>query len=216
MSAGGFCPWSGSHKGAATVQGDSYFEHESGRVRATPAGIAASLAEGIIRGTNSLRARLEEQGFPSSDPKRFNSEACVLECVLFEWFLRDLLISAEFGRHTNAIRKALTGRLLIDLQRSGLSPACLMDVDQRHRQRFSEYAQALEASSSLQALGALAWLRILGSDEPSDRMTMLFGVRATANLRALQGMARRYTVISPILARFRAAHETGGEAYREL
>jgi hypothetical protein len=197
--------------GGATVEGDSYFEPEGGRVRATPAGIAASLAEGIIHGTNSLRTRLEEQGFPSSDPKRFNSEACVLECVLFEWFLRDLVISAEFGRHANAIRKALTGRLLIDLRRSGLSPACLMDVDPRHRQRFSEYAQALEASSSLQALGALAWRRILGSDEPSDRMTMLFGVRATANLRALQGMARRYTVIGSIIARFRPVHENEGE-----
>ena len=197
--------------GGGTVEGDSYFEHEGGRIKATPAGIAASLAEGIIHGTNSLRVRLEEQGFPSSDPKRFNSEACVLECVLFEWFLRDLMISAEFGRHANAIRNALTGRLLIDLQRSGLSPACLMDVDPRHRQRFSEYAQALEASSSLQALGALAWLRILGSDEPSDRMTMLFGVRATANLRALQGVAKRYTVIGPIIARFRPAHENEGE-----
>jgi hypothetical protein len=198
------------------VQGNSYSGREGGHVRATPTGLAASLAEGIIQSTNLLRARLEEQGFPSSDPKRFESESCVLECVLFEWFLRDLVISAEFGRHRSAIRKALAGRLRIDLERSGLSPTCLMHFDRLHSQRFQEYSEAFEATSSLQELGAVAWLRIVGSREPSDRMTMLLAVRATAKLRALQGLGKRYTVIGPITARLRPPHEHDGETQREL
>ena len=198
------------------MQGDSYSGREVEHVRATPTGIAASLAEGIIQGTNLLRVRIDEQGFPSSDPKRFESEPCVLECVLFEWFLRDLVISAEFGRHGSAIRKALAGRLRIDLERSGLSPTCLMHFDRLHRRRFTEYSEAFEAASSLQELGAVAWLRIVGSREPSDRMTMLLAVRATAKLRALQGLGRRYTVIGPITARLRPPHENDGETQREL
>jgi hypothetical protein len=198
------------------VQGDSYSGRGGGHVRATPTGIAASLAEGIIQGTNLLRARLAEQGFPSSDPKRFDSEPCVLECVLFEWFLRDLVISAEFGRHRSAIRKALAGRLRTDLERSGLSPTCLMHFDRLQYRRFNEYSEAFEATSSLQELGTVAWLRIVGSREPSDRMTMLLAVRATAKLRALQGLGRFYTVIGPITARLRPPHENQDETQREL
>ena len=92
------------------MQRNSYSGRGDGHIRATPSGIAASLAEGIIQGTNVLRERLKEQQFPSRDPKRFESDACIVECVLFEWFLRDLAISAEFGRHRGAIRKALAGR----------------------------------------------------------------------------------------------------------
>lgn len=61
------------------MQGDSYSRRRGGHVRATPTGIAASLAEEIIQGTSVLRTRLEEQGFQSSDPKRFESEPCVLD-----------------------------------------------------------------------------------------------------------------------------------------
>lgn len=85
--------------------------HDGRPIRATPTRIAASLAEGIIHGTNILRTRLREQAFPSTDPKRFNSEECLLECVLFEWFLRDLVISVEFGRHRPTICRALVERL---------------------------------------------------------------------------------------------------------
>ena len=192
------------------MHGDSQFEVR--RVRATPTGIAASLAEGIIKSTNILRTRLEEQGFPSSDPKRFASEACILECVLFEWFLHELVISAEFGRHSSAIRKALGGRLLMDLERSGLSPTCLIHFHRLHLRRFAEYLQAFEATSSLQSLGAFAWLRIVGDQEPSDRMTMLLALRATAKLRALQGLARRYAVIGPFVARLRPPLENEDRA----
>jgi hypothetical protein len=197
------------------VQRNSYSERGDGDIRATPSGVAASLAEGIIHGTNVLRARLKEQQFQSRDPKRFESDACIVECVLFEWFLRDLVISAEFGRHRNAISKALAGRLRTDLERSGLSPACLMDFDRLHGRRFAEYWEAFEATSSLQELGAVAWLKIGGSDEPSDRMTMLLAVRATAKVRALQGLGRRYTVIGPVRARLRPPYESERDAQRE-
>ena len=66
-----------------------------------------------------------------------------------------------------------------------------------------EYSQAFAAASSHQALGSAAWLRIVGAYEPSDRMTMLLAVRATATLRALRGLANRYSVIGPISAIFR-------------
>jgi hypothetical protein len=197
------------------VQRNSDSGRGDGRIRATPSGIAASLAEGIIQGTNVLRARLKEQQFPSRDPKRFESDECIVECVLFEWLLSDLVISAEFGRHRSAISKALAGRLRTDLERSGLSPACLMDFDRLHSRRFEEYWEAFEATSSLQQLGAVAWLKIGGSDEPSDRMTMLLAVRATAKVRALQGLGRRYTVIGPVRARLRPPYESERDAQRE-
>jgi len=196
------------------VQTNSYSGRGDGRIRATPSGIAASLAEGIIQGTNVLRERLKEQQFPSHDPKRFDSEECIVECVLFEWFLRDLVISAEFGRHRIAISKALAGRLRTDLERSGLSPACLMDLDRLHSRRFAEYWKAFGTTSSLQELGAVAWLRI-GSDEPSDRITMLLAVRATAKVRALQGLGKRYTVIGSVRARLRPPPESEGDPQRE-
>jgi len=93
---------------------------------------------------------------------------------------------------TGAIRRALAGRVLIDLQRSGLSTACLDGFEWRHRARFAEYTVSLGISSSLQPLGALAWRRISGSDEPSERMTMLLARRASAELAAFV-VSRRAT-----------------------
>jgi hypothetical protein len=169
---------------------------DDGRVKATPARVAASLAEGVTRSTNLLRIRLEEQGLSRADRKRFESEACILECLLFEWFLRDLVVAVEFGRHADTIRKALGGRLTRDLDRSGLSPAVLLDFARLHRERFAAYREALGAGISLQVLGERAWLRIADTDEPSDRMTMFLAMRATAELQALRGLGKRYTVIT--------------------
>jgi hypothetical protein len=167
------------------------------RVKATPGRVAASLSEGIIRSTNLLRIRLLEQAASRADRKRFESEACILECLLFEWFLRDVVVAVEFGRHTDAIRKALGGRLTRDMDRSGLSPAVLLDFTRLQRERFDEYRNALGASISLQVLGHEAWLRIADTDEPSDRMTMLLAMRATAELQALRGLGRPYVLINP-------------------
>ena len=170
---------------------------EDQRVKATPDRVAASLSEGIIRSTNLLRIRLLEQASSRVDRKRFESEACILECLLFEWFLRDVVVAVEFGRHTNAIRKALGKRLTRDMDLSGLSPAVLMDFARLHRERFDEYRQALGASISLQTLGQEAWRRIADTGEPSDRMTMLLAMRATAELQALRGLGRRYSLVGP-------------------
>ena len=166
------------------------------RVKATPARVAASLAVGITRSTNLLRMRLQEEGFSRTDYKRFESEACILECLLFEWFLRDIVVSIEFGRHTEAVREAVAKHLTKDLDGSGLSPAILLDFERLHRERFSEYRDVLGASISLQAFGAFAWQRIADTDRPSDRMTMLLSMRATAELRVLRGLGKRFWVIS--------------------
>ena len=165
-------------------------------VKATPGRIAASLAEGTTRSTNLLRIRLQEEGFSHADRKRFESEACILECLLFEWFLRDIIVSVEFGRHTGTIRRALAGQVKRDLDRSGLSPAVLLDFERLRRERFAEYRDALGAGASLQTLGRLAWLRMADTDEPSDRMTMFLAMRATAELQALRGLGKRYSLIS--------------------
>jgi len=45
------------------------------------------------------------------------------------------------------------------------------------------------------ALGAVAWLRISGSREPWERITMLLAVRATAELRPLHGVGKEYTLV---------------------
>jgi hypothetical protein len=89
----------------------------------------------------------------------------------------------------------LAGRVLIDLQRSGVTAACLEGFDGRCRERFAEYTVSLGISSSLQPLGALAWRRISGSDEPSERMTMLLALRASAELAGLRGLAENYRVV---------------------
>ena len=169
---------------------------DDGRVKATPAGVAASLAAGVTRSTNLLRVGLEEQGLSRADRKRFESEACILECLLFEWFLRDIVVALEFGRHTNTIQQALAKRLAADLDRSGLSPAVLLDFTRLRRERFAEYRDAVGVSISLQALGTLAWRRIADTDEPSDRMTMFLAMRATAGLQTLRGLGKRYILIT--------------------
>ncbi|MGH7365623.1 MAG: hypothetical protein ACREK9_04365 [Candidatus Rokuibacteriota bacterium] len=154
-------------------------------MKTTVVGVAASLAEAIVQSTNLLQIRLRDEGFAWTDPARAGTDECLLECTIFEWFLRDVVESAGFGSKTEAIRQALAGRLLIDLQRSGLSAACLEGFDRRYRERFREYAEALDVSSSLQPLGVLAWRRISGGHSPSERMTMLFAIRARAELAGL-------------------------------
>jgi hypothetical protein len=180
---------------------------DDGRVKATPTRVAASLADGVTRSTNLLRVRLEEQGLSRADRKRFESEACVLECLLFEWFLRDLVVGVEFGRHTGTIRETLARRLAEDLDRSGLSPAVLLDFTRLRRERFAEYEEAAGVSISLQSLGTLAWRRIADTDSPSDRMTMFLAMRATAELQALRGLGKRYVLITPPRSFFTAPSE---------
>src|SRR5690349_20096633 len=118
---------------------------EDQRVMATPGRLAASLSEGVIRSTNLLRIRLLEQASLRGDRKRLDSEACILECLLFEWFLRDVVVAVEFGRDTSVLRKALGTRLALDMDRSGLSPAVLLDFSRLRRERFGEYRNALGA-----------------------------------------------------------------------
>ena len=177
------------------------------RIKATPTRIAASLAEGVTRSTNVLRIRLQEEGFGPADHKRFESEACILECLLFEWFLRDIVVTVEFGRHTDAVRQAVARRLANDLDRTGLSPAVLLDFSRLRRERFGEYRSATGVSISLQALGALAWRRIADTAEPSERMTMFLAMRATAELQALRGLGKRYIVMTPPRSFFSAPSE---------
>ena len=165
------------------------------RIKTTVVGVAASLAEAIVESTNLLQVRLGHEGFAWTDPARADTEECLLECTIFEWFLRDIVVLGGFGSQAEAIRRALAGRVLIDLQRSGLSTACLEDFDRRCRERFAEYSVALDVSSSLQPLGALAWRRISGREEPSERMTMLLAMRALGELVALRGLARNYRLV---------------------
>jgi hypothetical protein len=183
------------------------FWRDDQRIKATPARIAASLAEGVTRSTNILRIRLQEERFSRGDQKRFESEACILECLLFEWFLRDIVVAVELGRHTDTVRQALARRLANDLDRTGLSPAVLLDFSRLRRERFAEYRSATGVSVSLQALGALAWCRIADTAEPSERMTMFLAMRATAELQALRGMGRRYIVMTPPRSFFSASSE---------
>jgi hypothetical protein len=165
------------------------------RMMTTAIGVAAALAEAIVESTNVLQSRLGDEGFAWTDPTRANTDECLLECAMFEWFLRDVALSCGFGRQTEAIRRALAGRVLIDLQRSGVSAACLDGFDGRCRERFAEYAQALDVSASLQPLGERAWRRISGRAEPSDRMTMLLAMRASGELVALRGLAGNYRFV---------------------
>lgn len=180
---------------------------DDGRVKATPARVGAFLAEGVTRSTNILRIRLQEQGFAHVDQKRFESEACIRECLLFEWFLRDIVVAVEFGRHTEPIRKALATRMSRDLDRSGLPPAVLQDLERVRHERFAEYRDSTGVSISLQTLGTLAWQRIADADDPSDRMTMFLSMRATAELQALRGLGKRYIIMTLPRSLFSAPSE---------
>ena len=84
---------------------------------------------------------------------------------------------------------------MIDLQRSGVSAGRLDGFDERRRERFAEYTFSLGLSASLQPLGALAWRCFSGTEEPSDRMTMLLARRASAQLAALRGVAKSYRIV---------------------
>jgi hypothetical protein len=90
-------------------------------------GVAASLVQSIVESTNALLERLAAEGFAWKDAARAQSDDCLLECTLFEWFLRDVQLMRGFGTSAPAVRQAVAGRLLIDLQRSGVSPACFHD-----------------------------------------------------------------------------------------
>ena len=160
------------------------------RVKPAVVDVAASIAEAIVQSTNLLRTRLTEEGFAWTDPTRADTDECLLECTILEWFLRDVVVSGAFGTQTEAIRHALAGRILIDLQRSGVRAECLADFDRRYRERFREYSDALDVSSSLQSLGALAWRRISGGDRSSERMTMLLAIRVRAELAGLIASGR--------------------------
>ena len=160
------------------------------RVKPAVVDVAASIAEAIVQSTNLLLTRLTEEGFAWTDPARADTDECLLECTILEWFIREVAVSGGFGSQTEAIRHALAGRILIDLLRSGVRPACLADFDRRHHERFREYSDALDVSSSLQSLGALAWRRISGGDRPSERMTMLLAIRVRAELAGLVASGR--------------------------
>jgi hypothetical protein len=160
------------------------------RVKPAVVDVAASSAEAIVQSTNLLRTRLTEEGFAWTDPARADTDECLLECTILEWFIREVAVSGGFGSQTEAIRHALAGRILIDLQRSGVRAECLADFDRRYRERFREYSDALDVSSSLQSLGALAWRRISGGDRPSERMTMLLAIRVRAELAGLIASGR--------------------------
>jgi hypothetical protein len=165
------------------------------RTKTTVEGVAAALTEAIVVSTNALQHRLAAEGFAWTDRARADTDECLLECTLFEWFLRDVAAAAGFGKHAEALRRSLAGRVLVDLQRSGVSTTSLDDYDRRCRERFAEYAEAMDRGSSLQALGAAAWRRISGSGEPSERMTMLLAIRARGELLRLGDVARSYTII---------------------
>ena len=166
------------------------------RVKTTAIGVAAPIADAIVEGTNVLLARLAEQGFAWTHPARTRADECLLECVLFEWFLQDLALSYGSGHETPSIRAALAGRVLINLQRSGLSPDSLGDFDRRHRERFAEYTFSTGLGASLQPFGALAWQRISGNDQPSERMTMLLAIRASAELARLRAFTESYRIVA--------------------
>ena len=176
------------------------FWREDARAKATPARLATVLADGVTRSTNVLRIQIQRQAFSEIDHKRFESEACVLECLLFEWFLRDMVVAVEFSRHAARIQDALARRVAGDLDRSGLSPAVLLDLERLRRERFVEYRDAAGVRMSLQRLGAVARQRIADLERPSDRMTMALAIRATAELQALRGLAKKYALVSPFLS----------------
>ena len=158
--------------------------------------VAASLAAAIIDGANGLAAKLEQEGFARTEPERFASDAFWLECVFCELFLRQAVIAARPRQDAAVLRQLMNGRLGLDLLRSGMSPASLDDFERTAEIRFTEYFDACRASESLQSFGALAWMRILGREEPSERATMLLALRATAELRA----ASRRLAAGPVSA----------------
>jgi hypothetical protein len=175
--------------------------HRQERIKATVIDIAGSVAEAIVLGTNLLRTRLKEEGVTRAQAQRFVSAECLIECTLFEWFLYDAMIMVEFGRRGEDIRKALAGRVLIELCRGGLEMDSLADFEGRWLARFGEYAAAAAAGESLQPLGSVACIRIFGQAGASERGIMLLARQAHARLASLRGLGKTYAVVqmSPAL-----------------
>jgi hypothetical protein len=111
------------------------------------------------------------------------------------------MIMVEFGGRADDIRKALAGRVLIELCRGGLEMDSLADFDGRWGARFGEYAAATAAGESLQPLGSVACIRIFGRAGASERGIMLLARQARARLASLRGLRKTYAVVqmSPAL-----------------
>lgn len=121
------------------------------------------------------------EGVPiSGDAGYFHSPAFFIECLLFEWFLADIVIVRHFvGAEQEAIRSELHTHLTRACQEGKRSSEMLNQIsmtefteylDRTRVTRFSEYADALRAivdGEGLRRFGAIVWHRISASDEKS-------------------------------------------------
>ncbi|MFI5340836.1 MAG: hypothetical protein ACHQ7N_13490 [Candidatus Methylomirabilales bacterium] len=91
-----------------------------------------------------------------------------IECLLFEWFLNDVVVAALFGPRADGIRQGMGDRILTNLYQSGLvSGDVSLDAFEDMRvKRFTEYLRALAGDKGTehnwQALARVAWERMGG------------------------------------------------------
>lgn len=176
----------------------NHFPGRERPVKATTNEIAGAVAAVIQDRTNKLIADLESRGFAQHYPERFSTLAFAAECLLFQAFPMDVIIAAEFGPHSDAIREHLANNLFEIVASKGLSRR---DADEFHRlreTRFAEYIVALRSAGGgqgLERLADVAWDRISeGKARPFTSHFTLF-LSTSLAFRFFKGMTTKYEVV---------------------
>lgn len=168
------------------------------REKATPGGIAQAFVGKVAKGHDELIFQLRGRGFDREEPERFRQLEFAIECLLFEAFPVDVVISDEFGRYSDTIRREFAVGV-VDLMQ-GMAPSHVPEVELHtlRAARFFEYSEVLrsgEGGQTLQRLGIIAWERILGRSDPRASMWFLLVVRAVATFKFFKGFGAKFEMI---------------------
>lgn len=98
---------------------------------------------------------------------RVDSPSLRLECLVFVWWIVDLLLFQEIGAAgSEALAVALTERLLDSLEDRGFVPEERAELDRVRKARFLQYGSFAHqgGAEGAQGLSFAAWQHIIGED----------------------------------------------------
>lgn len=124
------------------------------------------------------------------------------ECLIFSAFPLDVIVSAEFGAHRDAVRGRLRERLFLALQgvMDGLPMEQFTEFAAHFQQRADEYIEtwkSAEGSLGLERLGRATERAIYGPDVGADvRVFYACSVAAAAAFSSFKGFSSKYEVVT--------------------
>ena len=160
--------------------------------------IVEGLGDRIGKGAEEFRGMLGRDRGVQLDSEYLGSLACFIECLMFEWFITDVMVASEFEAHGEAIRSKLGTYLFRGLELSSSTNLGWGKFERHHMARFSEYLHAWgseEGGRGLQRLAALAWCRISESEEPNVGAWYPLAVWFTARAKSLEGSGAKVKLV---------------------